>query len=187
MSPCLSTTYTYDARGNILSKQITGSSSATISYTYGDSTWPDLLTAYNGQTITYDTIGNPLTYRGMTFTWQQGRQLASATLANGTAISYQYSPDGIRIDKTVGSVSTKYLVDDSGTIHAMKQGEHTLIFMYDSTGRREGFICYSDTYGDAAYYYLYNAQGDGLQNWVIAIILAIKIMGTNIVVQAIFN
>ena len=32
--------------------------------------WKDLMTSYNGQSITYDEIGNPLTYRdGMTMTW----------------------------------------------------------------------------------------------------------------------
>ena len=39
------TTYTYDTRGNILSKTAAGQ---TVTYTYGDSTWKDLLTAYNG-------------------------------------------------------------------------------------------------------------------------------------------
>ena len=35
------------------------------------------MTSYNGQSITYDEIGNPLTYRdGMTMTWT-GRQLTS--------------------------------------------------------------------------------------------------------------
>ncbi|MGN1113433.1 MAG: hypothetical protein ACI4RP_09525, partial [Acutalibacteraceae bacterium] len=46
-------------------------------YTYGDSNQKDKLTSYNGTTITYDLMGNPLAYRdGMTFTWQYGRQLA---------------------------------------------------------------------------------------------------------------
>lgn len=34
-----------------------------ISYGYAETGWKDLLTSYNGQTITYDEIGNPLTYR----------------------------------------------------------------------------------------------------------------------------
>ncbi len=35
----------------------------------------DLLTSFDGQTITYDEIGNPLTYRdGMSFAWEKGRQ-----------------------------------------------------------------------------------------------------------------
>lgn len=47
-------------------------------HVYGDSEWKDLLTTYNGQTITYDAIGNPLTYRdGITMTWQNGRELAT--------------------------------------------------------------------------------------------------------------
>ena len=39
-------------------------------YTYGDANWKDKLTAYDGKPITYDAIGNPLTYDGYTFTWQ---------------------------------------------------------------------------------------------------------------------
>ena len=31
-------------------------------YGYGDPEWKDLLTTYNGETLTYDGIGNPLTY-----------------------------------------------------------------------------------------------------------------------------
>ena len=35
----------------------------TVSYGYSGS-WKDLLTSYNGTAISYDTIGNPLTWRG---------------------------------------------------------------------------------------------------------------------------
>lgn len=53
-------------------------SSETIDYAYTDTNWTDKMTEYNGQTITYDRIGNPLTYRdGMTMTWKRGRQLYS--------------------------------------------------------------------------------------------------------------
>ena len=58
---------TYDNYGNILTKN-------GVTYTY-DSTWKDLLTSYNGQTITYDAQGNPLSYLGHTLTWEKGRQL----------------------------------------------------------------------------------------------------------------
>lgn len=38
--------------------------------------WGDKLTRYNGETITYDEIGNPLSYRdGMEMTWLNGRKL----------------------------------------------------------------------------------------------------------------
>ena len=52
-------TYTYDTYGNIRTSS-NGTTSHT--YTYGDAEWLDLLTAYDGNTITYDTSGNPLTY-----------------------------------------------------------------------------------------------------------------------------
>jgi YD repeat-containing protein len=76
--------YTYDNAGNILSEKtydISGSSPTlltTNTYTYGDSSWGDLLTGYNNDIFTYDAIGNPLNYRdGITFTWSNGRQLQS--------------------------------------------------------------------------------------------------------------
>ena len=45
----------------------------TVSYVYGDSNWKDKLTSFDGKTITYDEIGNPLTYDGWTFTWKARR------------------------------------------------------------------------------------------------------------------
>ena len=87
----------YDNGGNITSKTVNGT---TISYGYGDTNWKDKLTAYNGKTITYDKIGNPLTYRdSLSFTWKNGRQLAS--LQNGSSvINYTYNADGVRIGKS---------------------------------------------------------------------------------------
>ncbi|MCB2295658.1 hypothetical protein LGK95_19465 [Clostridium algoriphilum] len=35
--------------------------------------------SFDGKAITYDAIGNPLTYGGDTYTWEQGRQLAGKT------------------------------------------------------------------------------------------------------------
>ena len=52
-------TYTYDTYGNI---RTVSDGTTTHTYTYGDTEWLDLLTAYDGNTITYDTSGNPLTY-----------------------------------------------------------------------------------------------------------------------------
>ena len=69
--------YHYDNGGNLTMVQEcyyrTGTMHQTdliqnISYTYGDATtdgtpaWKDLLTSYNGNTITYDAIGNPLNW-----------------------------------------------------------------------------------------------------------------------------
>ena len=66
----LSTVYSYDNGGNILSKTVyaynagnLGSSLYTVNYGYNDVVWGDKLTSYNNTTITYDNIGNPLSYR----------------------------------------------------------------------------------------------------------------------------
>ena len=72
------TEYTYDAGGNLTSVKLNGE--VTDTYSYTDSEWKDLLTSFNGQSITYDEIGNPLTYRdGFAFTWEYGRRLASVS------------------------------------------------------------------------------------------------------------
>ncbi len=82
--------YTYDNGGNILSKTeyayttATNPSSptSTKTYTYGDSTWKDLLTGYDGATLTYDAIGNVTNDGTWSYTWQHGRQLAG--MSSGT-------------------------------------------------------------------------------------------------------
>lgn len=64
------TTYTYDNAGNILERKeyayttgTLGTPTATFVYEY-DSEWKDKLVSYNGETISYDEIGNPVSYRG---------------------------------------------------------------------------------------------------------------------------
>ena len=41
-------------------------------HAYGDSDWGDLLTGYDGKTISYDAIGNPLSDGTWTYTWERG-------------------------------------------------------------------------------------------------------------------
>ena len=76
-------------------------------YTYGNENWGDQLTAYNGNTITYDEIGNPINYHnGFTFGWS-GRNLTSAS-KNGVSYSFVYNSDGLRTEKIVDSVKHTY-------------------------------------------------------------------------------
>ena len=123
-------------------------------YEYGDSEWKDLLTSFNGQTITYDEIGNPLSYRdGYQFTWQHGRRLASVT--KGTdSISYTYNPDGIRTSKTVNGVTTKFHLMN-GTLLGLTKGSDTIVFLYDDQAQLYGF-----DYNGTKYYYIFTAEGD---------------------------
>ena len=77
--------YVYDTCFNLRQVKTyqNGSGTPTITeYGYTDADWADLMTRYNGQAITYDAIGNPLTYNNgtaWTFTWQGTHDLATAT------------------------------------------------------------------------------------------------------------
>ena len=46
-----------------------------VIFEYGDGNWKDKLTKYNGQTITYDAIGNPLDDGERRYEWEAGRRL----------------------------------------------------------------------------------------------------------------
>ena len=45
-------------------------------------------------TVLFVWLGNPTTYKGNTFVWEQGRKLASGSM-NGKSFSYRYDGNGI--------------------------------------------------------------------------------------------
>ena len=124
----------------------------TKTWEYNDSTWSDLLTNFNGESITYDEIGNPLTIGEKSLTWT-GRQLQGITDDENT-ISYTYNGDGLRTSKTVNGETTNYYYNGS-ILAGQKTGDDTLVFMYDNNSDIFGFI-----YNDTEYYYIKNAQND---------------------------
>ena len=129
-------------------------------YTYGDAEWGDLLTAYNGEEITYDGIGNPLSYRGWTMSWQGGRQLASMTKGSDT-LSFAYNESGLRTSKTVNGVTHNYVWHGS-KLAADITDAYALYFHYDSSGEVIGFTRTASG-ADAEYFYVKNLQGDILK------------------------
>ena len=143
-------TYTYDTAGNIQSKKV---GSTKTNYTYGNSAWRDLLTAYNGGSITYSG-GNPTKYYdGSTFTWTQGRRLATAKVGS-TNISYAYDMAGVRSSKTVGSTTYDFTTL-SGLVTRQTGGGKTIDFVYDENNQPLAM-----KYNNTLYYYVLNAQGD---------------------------
>ena len=131
-------------------------------YSYGDSSWLDLLTAYDGQSISYDSIGNPTSwYDGTTFTWSNGRRLTSAVNSStGLNNSYTYDMDGLRLTKTVGNVEHKYVWQGSKLV-AEYFGGTEFEFFYDENGAPYAFS-YKATASatPVMYYYVTNLQGD---------------------------
>ena len=69
-----------------------GSETNVATYSYTDSTWKDLLTNYNGSSITYDGIGNPTAIGGVYLSWQ-GRQLKQYSNVTGYT-TFAYNADG---------------------------------------------------------------------------------------------
>ena len=152
------TVYTY-TNGNITGKKVykytlgnVGEEIKSTSYGYSNSEWRDLLTSFNGQAVTYDEIGNPLTFGSKTFEWC-GRQLERITDGDNTYV-YAYNTDGDRVSKTVNGVKTEYFYNGS-ILAGQKTGDETLIFMYDNNGDAFGFI-----YNGEEYYYIKNVQND---------------------------
>ena len=168
--------YTYDLGGNILKKERfayadTTTPLETVTYTYGDANWRDKLTAVNGSTIRYDAIGNPLSDGTWTYTWQNGRQLQKMQKSGVTA-EFVYNADGLRVQKTVNGVVTKYTLHGKNVVH-MKHGDDELHFFYDAQNRPAVVV-----YNNVPYAYVKNLQGD---------VIAILDAAGNVVVSYVYD
>jgi RHS repeat-associated protein len=161
-------TYSYNSRGNKTSKSIyayttdpnPGTPISTDSYAYGDSSWPDKLTSYKGQAISYDNIGNPISYKGYAMTWIAGRMLDSMENSN-YKYSFNYDENGIRTRKTAYNKSTQtidkvvnYTTID-GRITSQSDGTNALYFHYDNDNQLAGVMI-----NGTEYVYAKNLQGD---------------------------
>ena len=135
----------------------------TNTYTYSSSEWGDLLTSFNGVSITYDAIGNPESYyngSSYTFEWR-GRQLIGATKGSNTMV-FAYNSDGLRISKTVNGATTHYIYNGSLLIAEYTNTE-AIVYIYDANGSPIGFeYTYMADNGAVSelYWYAKNLQGD---------------------------
>ena len=151
-------TYTYDLGGNLLENKkydrVNGVEElrGTDTYTYS-SGWKDQLTSFNGKAITYDAMGNPLSYMGMNLTWEKGRQLKTLK-KSGTLSQYVYDNDGRRIQKTVGDKVTRFYLDGDKIIAQKEEGGERMDFLYDGKGTPFAF-----EYQGKMYFYQTNLQG----------------------------
>ena len=142
--------------------------SHTFTYSYGNAQWPDLLTAYNGDPITYDTSGNPTEwYDGAEMSWAHGRQLVSISATNDhAALSFSYDNSGLRLTKTVGTgtnaVEHRYTWQGSKLIaEAFEDTE--LEFFYDESGAPYALLVRDSSTAiptEILFFYVTNLQGD---------------------------
>ena len=145
-----SASYMYDCRGNMSGNTINGKAST---FCYSNDGWNDKLTSVNNDILTYDAVGNLLTYGNKSFIWTSGRNLSQITDGSNTYL-YTYDENGIRTSKTINGVTTYYNTKDD-VILSQTDGTNTMYFQYDTSGIPIGFI-----YNDTQYFYLTNQMGD---------------------------
>ena len=151
--------YTYSSYGDVLQRQYfnvqrgpsgfidSSTSVRTDRFGYTNLDWRNQCDSTNingvSSALSYDAIGNPLTYRdGMQMTWQNGRQLKKLTAPNGKMLQFSYDLNGQRqakVERNYGNVihSTHYFYD--GTKLAGEKKDDTIVWYdYDENGAPVG-------------------------------------------------
>lgn len=149
--------YKYDILGNIISKCTYDINDYRFisknKYYYSNEIFPDLLTKFNNDNITYDSIGNPLTYgNDIQFVWINGRELSSYISSNIIA-NYLYGPDGNRMSKIVNGNKTKYVYEGKNLIFEVSN-DKKIYYIYND----DNIIGFE--YNNQKYYYKKNIQDD---------------------------
>lgn len=166
-------TYTYNTAGNLLSRTLAGD---TVTYSYDNAQWNDLLTAYDGQKIAYEgqtynssrnsvsgTVisGNPVSYYNGTrwsMEWSNGRQLMEAS-SNKADVTYTYDRNGLRTTKTVDGVTYHYAYAGDKLVWQEWDGNE-FFFFYDNEGAPVGFWYHPASGSNVTGYYMTTQQGD---------------------------
>ena len=165
--------YAYDGSGNRVSKNTyywSGTLKSSETYGYTNSTWGDLLTNYDGTTISYDASGNPKNWKDILILDWRGNRLKNLYFDTPDAegIFFEYNADGIRTEKTyaerAGEVpvyTDVYTVDGSKILSEQRTDEETgnvirtIYYVYDANGQPVGM-----KYNGVQYWYQKNMQGD---------------------------
>ncbi len=139
------TSYTYDAAGNITSFT-SGNESGTMGY---DS--KNRLTSYKGTAITYDADGNMSV--GVPGTAAASFQYDSANrLTSATGTTYQYDNEGNRIQSQTSEQTLTYVYDTTGSMSRMlmskTQGGAITKYIYGN-----GLIAQENSSGYYSYHY----------------------------------
>ena len=181
--------YEYNEIGNIASVTTTptGGTATTTTFTYGDSTHPDRLTAFNGKLISYNSMGCVTNYDGKNYTWRRGKlggftrgsstqagSLYESFTANYDALgrrtskNYVYDPNPASTSDYSYTYNTKYTYDHSGRLVREVITERyvsgsvmtrELVYLYDESSMIGCVYSVNDTV-KGTYYYQRNLLGD---------------------------
>ncbi len=192
------TEYEYNHLGNIRFKKIYSTEDNKLQiqteykyYTDTDTGWWQDLTEietlrYNvgalvigsDESIEYDEIGNPTTYRDAKMSWY-GRQLTTYSRGEDTeddtsddvTIDFTYDASGLRGTKTVNGTKTIYQYVGDKLYYEKRGNKQEFYYFYDSYGKLSAIYYHYDSDDDehdssAVYYVTTNSQGDviGLYN-----------------------
>lgn len=177
--PFATMSYDYDAAGQLISRggnwDTTGLPTATTAAGTVDAN--HRLTSFNGQTLTYDTVGS-LTGDGVNqYVYNARDQLVAIKQGGVTTASFAYDAFGRRTSRTVSGVATTYRYDGENPIEETTNGAVATImsglgmderYARDDTGGRRYFLtdhlgsttALSDSGGNVTARYSYSPYGD---------------------------
>lgn len=156
--------YTYDNNGNMTVRTkkdlTTNNTIVTYNYSYNNTNWEDQLTSFDNNMLSYDDLGNLISYKNNTFTWKNGIELASfSNSIDNKYITYKYDDKGVRTSKNVNNTEIKYYYLNDDLVYEDRNG-NVIYYLYDVEGLI-GFV-----YENTTYYYLKNLTDDiiGIMN-----------------------
>ncbi|WP_335871137.1 hypothetical protein [Bacillus sp. 2205SS5-2] len=82
--------------------------------------------------ITYDSIGTPISITGHTFKWENGDQHSKMTTPDHS-LSFKYNEDGYRTGKVVGGAKSTFQLDEDKVIFETN-GTDEIHYTYSSSG-----------------------------------------------------
>lgn len=169
----IKTKYSYDLYGNMLENKVYSLEDNellnTNTFEYKNS-WKDQLSKYNNISISYDSIGNPISIGENTLEWQNGRELKKyQNNLKNLIIDYEYDYSGIRTKKIVNNIETEYFLEGNKIIFE-KTGDNTIYYMYDENMNVMGFEYLNNKYYFKKNLYndvigILNASGDLIANY----------------------
>lgn len=159
------TTLTYDAGGNITAKNVYTFTLGDIkdktpisvkSYSYKANDWRDQMTEYNSEKCQYDVLGRPTIYRNNALEWDKYGPLYKY----GSAISYKYNANGIRISKTVNGSTIKFFLGGTKIVRSVVDTGEEIWYNYGVNGIQGITVKRASESASTEYVFRKNVFGD---------------------------